>query len=161
MHGGWSDRFLTRHALPPRTTGTTRDEVTAAKLIDVLGPRYKGRSGGYLRVLKAGFRYGDSAPRAVIELVDRDESAAAVPHIRDKLAARGINVPLIGDFHYIGHKLLGENPDCAEALDKYRINPGNVGKGDKQRMVVRAKYSDGTDRDAVDGRDRRQCISSA
>jgi (E)-4-hydroxy-3-methylbut-2-enyl-diphosphate synthase len=59
--------------------------------------------------------------------VDRDESAAAVPHIRDKLAARGINVPLIGDFHYIGHKLLTDHPACAEALAKYRINPGNVG----------------------------------
>ena len=59
--------------------------------------------------------------------VDRDESAAAVPHIRDKLAARGINVPLIGDFHYIGHKLLTDHPAAAEALDKYRINPGNVG----------------------------------
>ena len=59
--------------------------------------------------------------------VDRDESAAAVPHIRDKLRARGVNVPLIGDFHYIGHKLLTDHPGCAEALDKYRINPGNVG----------------------------------
>ncbi|WP_088346957.1 MULTISPECIES: flavodoxin-dependent (E)-4-hydroxy-3-methylbut-2-enyl-diphosphate synthase [Rhodomicrobium] len=59
--------------------------------------------------------------------VDRDEAAAAVPHIRDKLAARGIKVPLVGDFHYIGHKLLADHPACAEALDKYRINPGNVG----------------------------------
>jgi (E)-4-hydroxy-3-methylbut-2-enyl-diphosphate synthase len=59
--------------------------------------------------------------------VDRDEAAAAVPHIRDRLRARGVNVPLIGDFHYIGHKLLTEHPAAAEALDKYRINPGNVG----------------------------------
>ena len=59
--------------------------------------------------------------------VDRDEAAAAVPHIRDRLAARGITVPLIGDFHYIGHKLLTDHPACAEALAKYRINPGNVG----------------------------------
>jgi len=59
--------------------------------------------------------------------VDRDESAAAVPHIRDRLAQRGINVPLIGDFHYIGHKLLTDHPAAAEALAKYRINPGNVG----------------------------------
>jgi (E)-4-hydroxy-3-methylbut-2-enyl-diphosphate synthase len=59
--------------------------------------------------------------------VDRDESAAAVPHIRDKLAQRGITVPLIGDFHYIGHKLLTDHPATAEALAKYRINPGNVG----------------------------------
>ena len=59
--------------------------------------------------------------------VDRDEAAAAVPHIRDRLAAVGIEVPIIGDFHYIGHKLLTDHPACAEALAKYRINPGNVG----------------------------------
>ena len=59
--------------------------------------------------------------------VDRDESAAAVPHIREKLDKAGFDVPLIGDFHYIGHKLLADHPACAEALGKYRINPGNVG----------------------------------
>src|SRR6187549_2807681 len=59
--------------------------------------------------------------------VDRDEAAAAVPHIRDGLRKLGITTPLIGDFHYIGHKLLADHPACAEALDKYRINPGNVG----------------------------------
>jgi len=59
--------------------------------------------------------------------VDRDEAAAAVPHIKERLLKRGITVPLVGDFHYIGHKLLAEHPACAEALDKYRINPGNVG----------------------------------
>ncbi len=64
--------------------------------------------------------------------VDRDEAAKAVPHIRDALCKRGVTVPIIGDFHYIGHKLLGENPACAEALDKYRINPGNVGFKDKK-----------------------------
>lgn len=64
--------------------------------------------------------------------VDRDEAAKAVPHIREKLDALGCNVPLVGDFHYIGHTLLGENPACAEALAKYRINPGNVGFKDKR-----------------------------
>jgi len=64
--------------------------------------------------------------------VDRSEAAAAVPHIRNRLAAMGVAVPLIGDFHYIGHKLLSEHPACAEALDKYRINPGNVGFGEKK-----------------------------
>jgi len=67
--------------------------------------------------------------------VDRDEAAAAVPHIRDRLRAMGVRVPLVGDFHYIGHKLLTDHPACAEALDKYRINPGNVGfraKRDRQ-----------------------------
>jgi len=64
--------------------------------------------------------------------VDRDEAAAAVPHIRDELRKRGITTPLIGDFHYIGHKLLADYPACAEALDKYRINPGNVGFKNKR-----------------------------
>jgi (E)-4-hydroxy-3-methylbut-2-enyl-diphosphate synthase len=64
--------------------------------------------------------------------VDRDEAAAAVPHIRDGLQKMGVYVPLVGDFHYIGHKLLAAHPACAEALDKYRINPGNVGFKDKK-----------------------------
>ena len=64
--------------------------------------------------------------------VDRDEAARAVPHIREKLDKMGVLVPLVGDFHYIGHKLLADHPACAEALDKYRINPGNVGFKDKK-----------------------------
>src|SRR6266478_3843771 len=64
--------------------------------------------------------------------VDREEAAAAVPHIRDGLRKLGITTPLIGDFHYIGHKLLADYPACAEALDKYRINPGNVGFKNKR-----------------------------
>jgi (E)-4-hydroxy-3-methylbut-2-enyl-diphosphate synthase len=64
--------------------------------------------------------------------VDRDEAAAAVPHIRDRLQQMGVNVPIVGDFHYIGHKLLADYPACAEALDKYRINPGNVGFKEKK-----------------------------
>jgi len=64
--------------------------------------------------------------------VDRDESAAAVPKIRERLERLGMNVPLVGDFHYIGHKLLADHPACAEALAKYRINPGNVGFKDKK-----------------------------
>ncbi|MER9940288.1 flavodoxin-dependent (E)-4-hydroxy-3-methylbut-2-enyl-diphosphate synthase [Mesorhizobium sp. M0088] len=64
--------------------------------------------------------------------VDRDESAAAVPRIHERLQRLGINVPLVGDFHYIGHKLLADHPACADALAKYRINPGNVGFKDKK-----------------------------
>ena len=64
--------------------------------------------------------------------VDRDEAAKAVPHIRDALDKMGCNVPLVGDFHYIGHTLLTDNPACAEALAKYRINPGNVGFREKR-----------------------------
>ncbi len=63
--------------------------------------------------------------------VNNNEAAAAVPKIREQLDAMGIDVPLIGDFHYNGHKLLSDNPECAATLDKYRINPGNVGFGKK------------------------------
>jgi len=64
--------------------------------------------------------------------VDRDEAAAGVPKIRERLDRLGVNVPLVGDFHYIGHKLLADHPACAEALAKYRINPGNVGFREKK-----------------------------
>ncbi|HEV7255292.1 MAG TPA: flavodoxin-dependent (E)-4-hydroxy-3-methylbut-2-enyl-diphosphate synthase [Mesorhizobium sp.] len=71
--------------------------------------------------------------------VDRAESAAAVPKIRERLERLGVFVPLVGDFHYIGHKLLADHPACAEALAKYRINPGNVGfreKKDRQFAAI-------------------------
>ena len=64
--------------------------------------------------------------------VDRDEAAAAVPRIRERLDRLGVDVPLVGDFHYIGHQLLADHPACAEALAKYRINPGNVGFKEKK-----------------------------
>jgi len=64
--------------------------------------------------------------------VNSDEAAAAVPHIRERLDAAGVGVPLIGDFHFNGHKLLKAHPVCGEALAKYRINPGNVGRGSKR-----------------------------
>ncbi|HZT55940.1 MAG TPA: flavodoxin-dependent (E)-4-hydroxy-3-methylbut-2-enyl-diphosphate synthase [Burkholderiaceae bacterium] len=78
--------------------------------------------------------------------VNTPEAAAQVPYIREQLDRMGIDVPLIGDFHYNGHRLLTDYPACAEALSKYRINPGNVGKGDKhdrqfaQMVEVAAKY---------------------
>jgi (E)-4-hydroxy-3-methylbut-2-enyl-diphosphate synthase len=64
--------------------------------------------------------------------VDRSDAAAAVPHIKERLLKMGVAAPIVGDFHYIGHKLLAEHPACAEALDKYRINPGNVGFKEKK-----------------------------
>src|ERR1700740_642465 len=64
--------------------------------------------------------------------VNTPEAAQQVPYIREQLDRMGIDVPLIGDFHYNGHRLLTDYPDCAKALSKYRINPGNVGKGDKR-----------------------------
>jgi (E)-4-hydroxy-3-methylbut-2-enyl-diphosphate synthase len=84
---------------------------------------------GTVRQIAALVRAGSELVRVT---VDRDEAAKAVPHIREKLDRMGVNVPIVGDFHYIGHKLLAENPACAEALAKYRINPGNVGFKDKQ-----------------------------
>ena len=84
---------------------------------------------GTVRQVAALARAGSEIVRIT---VDRDEAAAAVPHIHEKLLAMGIDVPLVGDFHYIGHKLLADHPACAEALAKYRINPGNVGFGDKK-----------------------------
>jgi (E)-4-hydroxy-3-methylbut-2-enyl-diphosphate synthase len=78
--------------------------------------------------------------------VNTDEAAKAVPYIREQLDRMGVNVPLIGDFHYNGHKLLTDNPACAETLSKYRINPGNVGRGEKgdrqfsQMVELAAKY---------------------
>jgi (E)-4-hydroxy-3-methylbut-2-enyl-diphosphate synthase len=84
---------------------------------------------GTIRQVAALWRAGSELVRIT---VDRDEAAAAVPKIRDGLLKRGVNVPLIGDFHYIGHQLLADHPACAEALDKYRINPGNVGFREKR-----------------------------
>ena len=77
--------------------------------------------------------------------VNTDEAAAAVPRIRDQLDRMGVDVPLVGDFHYNGHLLLTRHPQCAQALSKYRINPGNVGKGDKKdrqfaQMKVAARW---------------------
>jgi len=63
--------------------------------------------------------------------VNTPEAAQAVPYVREQLDRMGIDVPLVGDFHYNGHRLLTDYPACAQALSKYRINPGNVGKGDK------------------------------
>lgn len=78
--------------------------------------------------------------------VNNDEAARAVPYIREQLDRMGVTVPLIGDFHYNGHRLLSDHPACAETLSKYRINPGNVGRGDKgdrqfgQMVELAAKY---------------------
>ena len=84
---------------------------------------------GTVRQVAALARAGSEIVRIT---VDRDEAAAAVPHIKERLLKIGVDVPIVGDFHYIGHKLLADHPGCAEALDKYRINPGNVGFKDKK-----------------------------
>jgi len=79
--------------------------------------------------IKALARTGSELVRVT---VNTDEAAAAVPHIRDALAKVNVHVPIVGDFHFNGHKLLKAHPACAEALAKYRINPGNVGRGSKR-----------------------------
>ena len=84
---------------------------------------------GTVRQVAALARAGSELVRIT---VDRDEAAAAVPRIKERLMRIGVTTPIIGDFHYIGHKLLADHPACAEALDKYRINPGNVGFKDKR-----------------------------
>src|ERR1700742_403407 len=84
---------------------------------------------GTAQQVKALARAGSELVRIT---VNTSEAAAAVAPIRDRLAQMGVTVPLIGDFHFNGHKLLREHPSCAEALAKYRINPGNVGRGSKR-----------------------------
>jgi (E)-4-hydroxy-3-methylbut-2-enyl-diphosphate synthase len=84
---------------------------------------------GTAQQVKALARAGSELVRVT---VNSTEAAAAVPKIRDRLAQLGVAAPLIGDFHFNGHKLLREHPACAEALAKYRINPGNVGRGSKR-----------------------------
>lgn len=84
---------------------------------------------GTAQQIKALARAGSELVRVT---VNTSEAAAAVAPIRDRLAQMGVSVPIIGDFHFNGHKLLREHPACAEALAKYRINPGNVGRGSKR-----------------------------
>jgi len=84
---------------------------------------------GTVEQVKSLARAGSELVRVT---VNTDEAAAAVPHIRDRLGRMGITVPIVGDFHFNGHKLLKAHPACAEALGKYRINPGNVGRGSKR-----------------------------
>src|SRR5205085_5140905 len=84
---------------------------------------------GTVRQVQALARAGSELVRLT---VNTSEAAAAVAPIRERLDRAGITVPLIGDFHFNGHKLLREHPACAEALAKYRINPGNVGRGSKR-----------------------------
>src|SRR6476661_6396796 len=84
---------------------------------------------GTAQQVKSLARAGSELVRVTVNTA---EAAAAVAPIRDRLAQLGVDVPLIGDFHFNGHKLLREHPSCAEALAKYRINPGNVGRGSKR-----------------------------
>ena len=81
--------------------------------------------------VKQVIELADAGSELVRLTVNVDDAAKAIPHIKEKLLAKNYETPLIGDFHYNGHTLLTKYPDCAQALDKYRINPGNVGFGQK------------------------------
>ena len=94
--------------------------MTNTDTVDVIGTAIQ---------VKELARAGSEMVRITVNTV---EAAATVPHIRDQLDKMGVDVPLVGDFHYNGHTLLKEYPDCAQALSKYRINPGNVGRGAKK-----------------------------
>lgn len=111
----WGDRVVTIGGdAPVRVQSMTNTDT-----VDVIGTAIQ---------VKELARAGSELVRLT---VNTPEAAAAVPEIRNQLDRMGVDVPLVGDFHYNGHRLLSEYPACAEALSKYRINPGNVGKGDK------------------------------
>src|SRR3954463_11243831 len=112
-----------RHSVPVDVAGVTVGGP-APVVVQSMTNTDTADADGTVRQVAALARAGSELVRIT---VDRDEAAAAVPHIKERLMRVGITTPLIGDFHYIGHKLLADHPACAEALDKYRINPGNVG----------------------------------
>jgi (E)-4-hydroxy-3-methylbut-2-enyl-diphosphate synthase len=115
---------LHRNTTVPVTVGSVRIGGGAPIVVQSMTNTDTADAEGTARQTAELARAGSEIVRIT---VDRDESAKAVPHIRDRLAQMGVSVPLVGDFHYNGHTLLTENPACAEALDKWRINPGNVG----------------------------------
>src|SRR3954452_23310375 len=120
-----------RHSVPVDVAGVTVGGL-APIVVQSMTNTDTADVDGTARQVAALARAGSELVRIT---VDRDEAAAAVPHIKERLGKMGVNVPIVGDFHYIGHKLLSDHPACAEALDKYRINPVNVcfkEKKDKQ-----------------------------
>ena len=117
-----------KHTVPVRIGGVTM-EAGAPIVVQSMTNTDTADVGATVTQAAALARAGSELVRIT---VDRAEAAAAVPAIAEKLAALGVDVPLIGDFHYNGHTLLADYPDCAAALGKYRINPGNVGFKDKR-----------------------------
>ena len=120
---------------PPRrksvqvSVGSVRVGGTAPIVVQSMTNTDTADIEGTVEQIKALARAGSEIVRVT---VNTSEAAAAVAPIRDRLAQLGVNVPIVGDFHFNGHKLLREHPSCAEALAKYRINPGNVGRGSKR-----------------------------
>ena len=120
---------LARHKTTPVKVGDVTVGGGAPVVVQSMTNTDTADVEGTVRQVAALARAGSELVRIT---VDRDEAAAAVPHIKERLLKMGVTVPIVGDFHYIGHKLLAEHPACAEALDKYRINPGNVGFKEKK-----------------------------
>ncbi len=128
-HVQFLDRPLTRRISVPVPVGGVLVGGAAPVVVQSMTNTDTADIDGTVAQVAALNRAGSEIVRIT---VDRDESAAAVPKIRERLERLGLDVPLVGDFHYIGHKLLADHPACAEALAKYRINPGNVGFKDKK-----------------------------
>lgn len=119
---------LRRHSIPVRI-GSVTVGGAAPIVVQSMTNTDTADIDSSVQQIKALARAGSELVRVT---VNTDEAAAAVPHIRDHLAKAGVFVPIVGDFHFNGHKLLKAHPGCAEALAKYRINPGNVGRGSKR-----------------------------
>ena len=119
-----SELRLSRHQTVPVRVGAVTIGGGAPVVVQSMTNTDTADIEGTVEQIAALARAGSELVRIT---VDRDEAAKAVPHIREKLEAQDVLVPIVGDFHYIGHTLLADNPACAEALHKYRINPGNVG----------------------------------
>jgi len=121
-------RLTRRHCVPVRI-GSVTVGGTAPVVVQSMTNTDTADIESTVTQVKALARAGSELVRVT---VNTDEAAAAVPHVRDRLAQVGVHVPIVGDFHFNGHKLLKAHPACAEALAKYRINPGNVGRGSKR-----------------------------
>src|ERR1700756_2726369 len=122
-------QFPTRRSSLQVTVGAVRVGGNAPILVQFMTNRNTADVEGTVQQVKPLARAGSELVRVT---VNTSEAAAAVAPIRERLEQQGITVPLIGDFHFNGHKLLREHPSCAAALAKYRINPGNVGRGSKR-----------------------------
>jgi (E)-4-hydroxy-3-methylbut-2-enyl-diphosphate synthase len=121
--------FIQRRKSVQAAIGPVRVGGTAPIVVQSMTNTDTADIEGTTQQVKSLARAGSELVRITVNTA---EAAAAVPHIRDRLDQIGVAVPLIGDFHFNGHKLLREHPACAEALAKYRINPGNVGRGSKR-----------------------------
>jgi (E)-4-hydroxy-3-methylbut-2-enyl-diphosphate synthase len=121
-------RLTRRYSIPVRI-GSVTVGGTAPIVVQSMTNTDTADIDATVQQIKALARAGSELVRVT---VNTDEAAAAVPHIRDRLAQMNVHVPIVGDFHFNGHKLLKAHPACAEALAKYRINPGNVGRGSKR-----------------------------